>query len=1064
MPVIKSLGKSKQPSKAVALAISFRKLELPSRGVSTKSRTLHEACKNEYALQILADRIRSSKDFSGKDSKKILSYESAISKIIGIGALVNYKRWRKKIRIIYGINISQSDILNIVEPLSIMIAYNGPGYATTVGKKLYDYATRYTCGHISDPISFTKLSGKLHFPRILLNYSQRLRSEDPNVKTTTLAVIELYKLIGKYGLKVHNLDSLSPPHIHPEYRETMSKEPKPGDFFRSLAVKYPEKSDMLLKAADYYGVAIKNFYKRFSGASLATLKRGCSLEFRKYEISNLLRENNSLHITSSSTANGNSITAPLIDVYASERYIHSDGTSHLDVLKEACSLFHHDSALSIIEMAEYKLRHDLDGVPLIDYGTTDSLKVHYPEIDNALMGKIGLKPEIGKPKRPYACCLAISNHTWKGVCNHLFSSLAKIPGDSTFSHSNGFHKFLDKLMPGEHITSSLDMSNATNSFPVELILEFLEFWYPGSSYLFYKSVCCIPYYCEEIDKYIYFTVGQPLGHPASWSGFSMCHHILYRVFSMMEGINDFNDMCHEYSIVGDDFVSCLKDSVNSLYTKFITFLGINVSPTKGLSRESMNRKRSTLDLKLDDISFNFVARTSYRGVEITPIGPKIIMDSNYDPDKFVTLLWAIDDKRISLNATQVNDLCSWSKKSVKCALNAITLKSPLPFMDELFEDLDDNSPMSEISDLFNPSWAFSSLRNLGHSKFGIDRIAQHLMNEPIIRALQPFSKVTKGSFKELKRQLYITEIMNQLESVLVKNSSYLGFLWTLSYPDLPDKVREILDGINVKDDNYRMSIIDFLVYPLWKNNAVIQELFSILTNPIELVDEERAVNCLFSLYEILDLLKCRKDRSLSTSERRSTFTEKIQLVAFEKALIKDEYNLSLLDKVNNLHLEDSLKEEVYIFDSLQFFKDCISRGDIMVHPEMGILGLEDVIGKIPDHLEFDHLDKILSSDILSICFSDLEDKKNIKTFLQRQRAKGVEDLPTTLDQPNNLLTTTSLFERVSKSYTKIIENGMIKHKHYISNMSVSPTFKTVGCKSSYKFDLKDSYETLKAFD
>jgi hypothetical protein len=134
---------------------------------------------------------------------------------------------------------------------------------------------------------------------------------------------------------------------------------------------------------------------------------------------------------------------------------------------------------------------------------------------------------------------------------------------------------MHKWEKNEHSFWSLDLSSATDRFPIDLqrrllVRIFNEKFAHSWQYLLSNRKFTTPK--GDIVKYL---TGQPMGTYSSWAVFTLTHHLLVHYCAFLEGIEDFD----QYILLGDDIV-IKNDNVARRYIKVITSMGVEVSLNK----------------------------------------------------------------------------------------------------------------------------------------------------------------------------------------------------------------------------------------------------------------------------------------------------------------------------------------------------------------------------------------------------------------------------------------------------------------------------------------------------
>lgn len=153
---------------------------------------------------------------------------------------------------------------------------------------------------------------------------------------------------------------------------------------------------------------------------------------------------------------------------------------------------------------------------------------------------------------------------------YLFRVLKKIPQDFTFCQSSFWERIKD-----QPVYYSIDLSAATDRFPIELIRSVLEAKLP-SEYVAAWADIMVGYPFDSDEGKISYSVGNPMGAYSSWSSFALSHHyIVYYCCRVL----DVDWATLPYALLGDDIVIAHKE-VGEKYHQVITSLGLEASPLK----------------------------------------------------------------------------------------------------------------------------------------------------------------------------------------------------------------------------------------------------------------------------------------------------------------------------------------------------------------------------------------------------------------------------------------------------------------------------------------------------
>lgn len=161
---------------------------------------------------------------------------------------------------------------------------------------------------------------------------------------------------------------------------------------------------------------------------------------------------------------------------------------------------------------------------------------------------------------------------------------------------------------------SLDLSSATDRFPVILQEELLSYIYDKELAATWKSLLTKRNFVYDVEEDLkgglyQYKVGQPMGAYSSWAAFTLSHHLVVHYAASLCGIENFDS----YIILGDDIV-INNDKVAKIYKRIMTKLGVEISVQK--SHVSYN-------------TYEFAKRWFKSKIEVSPLPIKGILH-NYD--------------------------------------------------------------------------------------------------------------------------------------------------------------------------------------------------------------------------------------------------------------------------------------------------------------------------------------------------------------------------------------------------------------------------------------------------
>jgi hypothetical protein len=207
----------------------------------------------------------------------------------------------------------------------------------------------------------------------------------------------------------------------------------------------------------------------------------------------------------------------------------------------------------------------------------------------------------------------------KPLHHYLFKVLKKIPQDCTFNQA----AFKDKIN-GWTRFYSIDLSNATDRFPIQTIIDTLEGHLPHEYLKSWKWLMVGMPFDFQGSK-ISYSVGNPMGFYSSWASFTVAHH--YVMFYCCKVLRiPWKEA--KYVLLGDDIL--IGDhQLAEKYKEVISGLGVEFSKVK--TYESKN-------------FFEFAKRLFINGSEISPFPVSSIKESHKRYYLMVNLLSELANK------------------------------------------------------------------------------------------------------------------------------------------------------------------------------------------------------------------------------------------------------------------------------------------------------------------------------------------------------------------------------------------------------------------------------------
>lgn len=227
-------------------------------------------------------------------------------------------------------------------------------------------------------------------------------------------------------------------------------------------------------------------------------------------------------------------------------------------------------------------------------------------------------PDVEGKTREIAILDYWSQTSLRGLHQYLFGCLRKIYQDCTFAQGS----FYDKInqFPQEGLFYSVDLTTATDRFPIELISQVLKGRFTDEYVKAWHTIMVgFPFATEQGKKFISYSVGNPMGAYSSWNSFAVAHHYVVYYCCRELGINWESA---PYVLLGDDIV-IKHDKLAKKYMEVMSLLGVEFSLQKSHISPNM---------------FEFAKRTFHTGVEITPFPIAALWQTRRTPSLMFNVL------------------------------------------------------------------------------------------------------------------------------------------------------------------------------------------------------------------------------------------------------------------------------------------------------------------------------------------------------------------------------------------------------------------------------------------
>jgi len=228
---------------------------------------------------------------------------------------------------------------------------------------------------------------------------------------------------------------------------------------------------------------------------------------------------------------------------------------------------------------------------MIEINLEDERRSGPPDLtEKPKMGVLALIPEPGYKLRFAANPGRVYQSLTGPLGRRLFGVLRDIPNDFTYDQEAGIRFCQARLAEGKP-SVSMDLSNATDRFPLELELAFLRRMGTEPEWLhLLRDLCRGDWYYQSekgprsLVHRISWTVGSPLGVFPTFAAFSLGHHAVVQACFQECGVEPNEDGSYDYAIVGDDF-TVFDRQVAAMYRKVMDRLGVPISESKTLDAD-----------------------------------------------------------------------------------------------------------------------------------------------------------------------------------------------------------------------------------------------------------------------------------------------------------------------------------------------------------------------------------------------------------------------------------------------------------------------------------------------
>jgi len=251
------------------------------------------------------------------------------------------------------------------------------------------------------------------------------------------------------------------------------------------------------------------------------------------------------------------------------------------------------------------------------YGFIILITLPFKPLPRLLLGKLSLKEEAAGKVRVFAIADYWTQSFMRPLHNWAFDVLRQIPQDGTFDHRAKAKEVGNRLKETGNPAYSLDLTAATDRFPVRIQESILSYVFGEHFASLWKSVLVDrSYFLKKENQFFKYAVGQPMGALSSWAIFALSHHFVVQWAHYRTGGQSW---FHDYAIIGDDVV-IMNTKVAEQYLVILNHLGVGISMHKSLT--------STTGV------FEFAKQIHYKGTNLSAINPNEAIKA-YKDDAFM---------------------------------------------------------------------------------------------------------------------------------------------------------------------------------------------------------------------------------------------------------------------------------------------------------------------------------------------------------------------------------------------------------------------------------------------
>jgi len=368
----------------------------------------------------------------------------------------------------------------------------------------------------------------------------------------------------------------------------------------------------------------------------------------------------------------------------------------------------------------------------------------------------------------------------KPIHKYLMNQLKRFPNDGTSSHNRISIKV--KEMTKDTDLFCYDLKAATDRLPLDLQLKVISHLFEEASpeiSSLWKTI--ISRKVKFRDKFISYSVGQPMGLLSSWAVMALTHHFIVNYCFSKHKISKF---MRNYAIIGDDIVIGHKN-VAEEYLKVMKNLGMEINFSKTIIPSETCKGKGEIAKRLFSL-----------GREISPITPKTIQQGGYKLSSLLELVKLLRD-RDYLDLKKADDTVHLTKM-------VIHMVSSMKYKSQLKACFFLTSPLCSFlnKELLCDSASFSRVTKSiweGKLEVNFNNKFQQFLLERLSKRIIDFEQLNSKPINPVSgSKLFTTPIVDDYFKTSIEEMKAIINIYNTSYIDEEGDSDEILDATDPK--------------------------------------------------------------------------------------------------------------------------------------------------------------------------------------------------------------------------------------------------------------------------